>query len=159
MGFASTEHLNLREQRPSDLDRILALVNDPAVQRSGPGYIVPLGGPGWRKTLDSIPDKLLMQVILEAKEPLEKGTLPPNASDVEREDALFVGMVTLRMVLAKSRDAEFSIGLVEKWRGRGYGTEAMQWLVKHSFEQLALHRLTLEVVESNAAAIALYKSV
>jgi ribosomal protein S18 acetylase RimI-like enzyme len=100
-----------------------------------------------------------LQVILEAKEPLEKGTLPPNASDMEREDALFVGMMTLRMVLAKSRDAEFSIGLVEKWRGRGYGTEAMQWLVKHSFEQLALHRLSLEVVESNATAISLYKSV
>lgn len=169
--FASTRRLNLREARESDRDVIFNLFNDPVVQR-GPAYSVPLGLKK-RKGILEVPDKVLFFAVIESKGPLGEGsngapsphiTQAADASDeklqkdVKPED-LFVGLAFLHMTSEKNRDASLAIGLDEKWRGRGYGTEVMRWLVDYSFENLGLHRMSLTVMDDNYPAIALYKSV
>ncbi|EIN06923.1 acyl-CoA N-acyltransferase [Punctularia strigosozonata HHB-11173 SS5] len=136
--IASTKNLHIRELRESDLDRLVTLQHDPTIMRSGPAYPVPKG-PTYRKQLEALPDHTLITVM--------------------RGDALFVGMMTLSIRIPKNRDAQFGIALVDKWRGKGYGTEMTEWIVGYAFEQLAVHRISLGVLEWNAAAISVYKKV
>ncbi|EIN12903.1 acyl-CoA N-acyltransferase [Punctularia strigosozonata HHB-11173 SS5] len=68
-------------------------------------------------------------------------------------------MVGLSLRFKKNREATLEINLVDKWRGRGFGTEVMLWLVSYAFQQLALHRLSLGVLAGNSPAIAVYKKV
>lgn len=58
------------------------------------------------------------------------------------------------------RAAEVGIFIGDKssWN-QGYGTEAMNLLVKHGFETLNLNRISLRVYETNQRAIRCYKKV
>jgi RimJ/RimL family protein N-acetyltransferase len=58
-----------------------------------------------------------------------------------------------------ARHAEVGVGLVAEARGRGYGTEAMRMMCEFAFFRRNLRRLVLEVLASNAAAIASYRKV
>jgi len=44
-------------------------------------------------------------------------------------------------------------------RDRGYGTEAMRLIIDHVFEQLPIHRLSLDVFAFNERAIAVYRKL
>ena len=58
-----------------------------------------------------------------------------------------------------NRDAEVGIALAKDWRGKGYGREILAWLIRYSFEGLALNRLSLTVWASNSSAVKLYERV
>jgi len=49
-----------------------------------------------------------------------------------------------------------TIGEKDVW-GRGHGTEATQLMLRHAFENLALHRIALSVFEFNQRAIRSYR--
>jgi len=56
------------------------------------------------------------------------------------------------------RSAEFGIVIGEKaYWDQGYGTEAMELILKHGFETLNLNRIYLRVYEDNLRAIRVYK--
>jgi RimJ/RimL family protein N-acetyltransferase len=149
--FASTEGLNFREQRESDTERLMRMVNDPRVQRGFVDYVRPKGE-NKRKQLASLTENALIVVIAEAKVPLE--------GETSTEDNLFAGVVTLSMLeSSKNRDATLGISLLPKWWGRGLGTQAVGWIVGHAFEELGMHRVSLYVLADNQAAIALYRKV
>jgi len=58
----------------------------------------------------------------------------------------------------ESRAAEFGIHIGEKkYWDQGYGTKAVQLLLKHGFDSLNLHRIYLRVFESNQRAIHSYQ--
>lgn len=184
MYFASTERLNLREHRESDANQLFDLLSAPYVQRTGPAYVVPKG-PALRKLIPNIPDTSLISFIVEVKdsEPLPAGEdvtgANSNSDDTtgsgdseERKgdtsksaatlhaDLRFVGIVSLlRSPLAKSRDSELALALHERYWGRGYGTELIRWLTNYAFDQLALHRVSLHVMEGNERAVKMYKKL
>jgi RimJ/RimL family protein N-acetyltransferase len=56
------------------------------------------------------------------------------------------------------REAEFGIviGAKKHW-SKGYGTEALQLMIKHGFETLNLNRIALRVYENNPRAIRSYE--
>jgi RimJ/RimL family protein N-acetyltransferase len=170
--FASTKRLNIRTQRPSDTDHLLALANDPTVQRSGPSYVRPRG-PKFREALEGHADRadILFLGILESKIPITQLKTPdpyatPNSpvttGSPPAEDELFVGRITLHHYgpdQTKNRDPTLGIKIARPWRGRGLGTEATRWLVDYAFEQLGMHRISLEVMGDNPAAVAAYRKV
>lgn len=69
-----------------------------------------------------------------------------------------VGMVTLGGILWSQRTAWLAIGLGERstW-GKGYGTEALELVLRYGFRELNLLRISLTVFEYNRRAIHLYE--
>ncbi len=69
-----------------------------------------------------------------------------------------IGSIELLDFSWSSGDAEVGIGIGESaYQGKGYGTEAMQILLRYAFEELGLHRVSLSVFEYNTRGIRSYE--
>ncbi len=77
---------------------------------------------------------------------------------IEAEGA-FVGTCSLTGFDHLARHADIGVSLTADARGRGYGTDALRVLATFAFARHNLHRLQLEVLATNAAAIASYRKV
>lgn len=79
------------------------------------------------------------------------------AVETLKEQAL-IGRCGLLRVDWKNRLAELGIMIGdEKYRGRGYGTDAMNLLCDFAFSEMNLHKLKLSVFDFNQAAIRCYE--
>ncbi len=59
-----------------------------------------------------------------------------------------------------SRNTEVGISIgAKEWWNKGYGSEAMELMVKYGFETLNMHRVWLRVFERNKRAIRSYEKV
>jgi RimJ/RimL family protein N-acetyltransferase len=69
-----------------------------------------------------------------------------------------IGFVGLGGVQGSQGDAWMSIGLGDRqdW-GKGYGTDALQVLLRYAFTELNLHRVSLAVFEYNPRALRSYE--
>lgn len=77
---------------------------------------------------------------------------------IEKKSEKAIGSVFLRDVDRDFNKAEYGIFIGEEAeKGRGYGTQAAQLMIKYAFEQEKLHRLYLRVFADNERAIASYK--
>ncbi len=76
---------------------------------------------------------------------------------IETSDGEYAGSVGLMHIDGRNRHAEAGIVIArpEDW-GRGLGTEAMQLILRHAFEELNLHRILLRVFTFNERAIKSY---
>jgi RimJ/RimL family protein N-acetyltransferase len=71
-----------------------------------------------------------------------------------------IGALRLHTLNHHDRRASLAIGILNpKLLGKGIGTRAIHLIVSHAFGTMALHRLTLRVIEYNARAIAAYEKV
>lgn len=114
------------------------------------------------RLLDTDPARLLS--VGKHKEWLEKDLLEEQKNDelfflirtlVEERTIGFVGLDGIRWVHG---DAWVGIGLGEReYWGKGYGTDAMQILQRYAFDELNLHRLSLNVFDYNQRAIRSYE--
>lgn len=76
----------------------------------------------------------------------------------ERSTAAAIGTCQLLHISWRHRSAELQIRIGDKaCRGRGLGTEAVRLLCKFGFADLNLHRIYLNVFETNARAIGAYE--
>lgn len=79
---------------------------------------------------------------------------------VETAEGKLIGSSLLLEMDRQNRNAKAAIAIWDPadW-GKGYGTAALLLLLKHAFEELKLHRISLHngVFEFNERAIALYK--
>lgn len=68
-----------------------------------------------------------------------------------------IGMVGLRHINYKHRNAEFGILIGEKdcW-GKGYGTEATRLILDYGFSVIGLHNIVLDTYSYNERAIGAY---
>ena len=68
-----------------------------------------------------------------------------------------VGRCGLIRVDWKNRVGEIGIMIGAPYRGRGYGTEAMELLCRFAFQEMNLHKLKVSVFAFNKAAIRCYE--
>jgi len=78
----------------------------------------------------------------------------PFAIVVEEQVA---GMCCFWGIDLHNRRAHLGIGLGEEFRGRGIGTDATRVMLRYGFVDRGLHRIQLEVLASNPAAIRSYE--
>ena len=74
------------------------------------------------------------------------------------EEDKVIGFVELAGFDWSARNAWVAIGIGDReFRGKGYGTEAMQLLLRYAFNALNLHRINLTVFSYNKRAIRSYE--
>ncbi|MCX4835122.1 GNAT family N-acetyltransferase [Streptomyces sp. NBC_01016] len=78
---------------------------------------------------------------------------------VERATGRVVGESVLNDWDAGNESCSFRIAFVPGAHGRGLGTEATRLIVGYGFEELGLHRISLEVYASNPRARRAYEKV
>ncbi len=136
--------IRFRAPEREDLPRFVAWLNDPEV-RAGLLMYLPLSmaqEEEWFKGMLARPPEEQVLVI-----------------EVREGDGwLAIGSCDFNHIHLPSRSAMVGIMIGEKrfWN-QGYGTEAMQLLLKHGFETLNLNRIGLEVFDTNLRAIRCYE--
>jgi len=70
-----------------------------------------------------------------------------------------MGTTCIWLLGSKNRDGMVAIGLLPRFWNKGYGTEALRWVVNYGFRWLGLHRVSLSVFDSNKGAIGSYKKI
>jgi RimJ/RimL family protein N-acetyltransferase len=69
-----------------------------------------------------------------------------------------IGFANLDYISWHHGDSYMGIGIGDKaYWGKGYGTEAMNLLLRYAFTELNLHRISLTVFEYNERAISMYQ--
>ena len=81
-------------------------------------------------------------------------------SVVIKSDNTPIGFVSLKGIDENSSFAEVGIAIMDRrYRGCGYGTEALRLLVSYAFETVGLNSIGLTVFPSNQGAIRAYKKL
>jgi UDP-4-amino-4,6-dideoxy-N-acetyl-beta-L-altrosamine N-acetyltransferase len=77
-----------------------------------------------------------------------------------KENDQLIGNIGLHKISIPFRQASLGIFIGDKscW-SKGYGTEALNLMLKHAFDQLNLHRVFLTVLSFNTRAIRAYEKV
>jgi RimJ/RimL family protein N-acetyltransferase len=113
--------------------------------------------------LDSDPPRLfsLRQHKVWEEKSIEKEETSPNSfffSIRTLEDDRLIGFVAIWGIAWNHGDSYVSIGIGEpEYRGKGYGTDAMQTMLKVAFSELNLTRVTLFMFEYNRRAFRSYE--
>ncbi|WP_197683556.1 GNAT family N-acetyltransferase [Jiangella alkaliphila] len=71
------------------------------------------------------------------------------------EDAVtgeYAGGIAVNDIDADNETAGFRIDLIETYRGRGLGPEAIELMLRHLFDEVGVHRVDLEVYAFNPRA-------
>ncbi|KAI1842144.1 hypothetical protein JX265_005721 [Neoarthrinium moseri] len=86
-------------------------------------------------------------------------------SDVSRPDGQAptpVGIISLRGLTptsAQHRYSYISIDVLRPYRGQGYGSEAIEWILGYGFQMANLHRIGIETFSYNTGAMKLYEKL
>ena len=139
-----TSRTTLRRYASTDEREFLDLWGDPLVQRFS--FIEDLSRTRTeqflQRTIESMADGTIFFVVVEDKERHE-----------------FLGHISLNFKLPPERDAAVGIALKGRYRGRGFGTELMHWLITYGFREFGLRRISLNVLEDNILALRMYKKM
>jgi RimJ/RimL family protein N-acetyltransferase len=71
----------------------------------------------------------------------------------------YLGEIVLEPIDEKLGSAGLQLVMRPAYRGRGYGTEAIQLVLGLAFDGIGLHRVGLDVLSINARARSLYESI
>ncbi|NKE34252.1 GNAT family N-acetyltransferase [Natronococcus sp. JC468] len=138
--FLTGDDVTLRTIEEEDLEFLQAQVNDPAIRRPI-GRSMPLNAEQERAFYDDVvcsDDAIHLLVVA---------------------DATPVGTVGLDAIDWQSAGAELGYWIAPAHQRRGYGTEAVELVVGHGFDQLGLHRLAARVYGFNDGSKRLLESV
>jgi RimJ/RimL family protein N-acetyltransferase len=138
------EGVRLRSPERTDIPKFVEWLNDPDV-RTGLLLYLPLSLDAEQKWFDNM-------LTMPAEE-------QPLVIEIQDQDEWkMIGNIGLHKIDQRCRSAEVGIFIGEKslWN-QGYGTKAMQLILKHGFETLNLNRIMLDVFADNLGAIRAYE--
>lgn len=141
--YLESKRLQLTTLRHDDLPALSRWKNDAKVRS---------GQMGWRMPVSEMDEERWLSTAMQGDGKRLVLAIRLKSSTV------LIGYLQLFDIDWFSRIARLgiSIGNREEW-GKGYGTEAVQSLLEHAFEQLNLRKVTLEVVVGNERARSMYE--
>lgn len=104
-----------------------------------------------KKYQEFVMEKCLLGVVI---------CLPSTNTDNDKSTSNPIGAIHLTKLPENQthhRSTEIGIEILQEYQGKGYGSEAIRWIVDWAFERLGLHRVQVRAFGWNARAIELYK--
>ena len=140
------DQIRYRAIEKEDIPYFTRWLNDPEV-RKGLSMIMPF----------SLTEEEEWFAGLTKRPPFEKPLAMEIQPDPEVDEWIFVGNCGLLGIDWQNRFAEVGIFIGEKaYWNQGFGTKAIQLMMKFGFEDLNLHRIWLRVFETNQRAVRSY---
>lgn len=137
--------IRLREIQEKDAPYMLEWMHDPAIQEN------------FKKNMLSATLEDVKAFCTEAKIPSEiKNGDNLHFAIVDEADE-YLGTISLKDISVDNGSAEYAIATRTKVHGRGIASEATNLLLKKAFREYNLHRVYLNVLAENTAAIRLYE--
>lgn len=133
----------LRAVGVQDVDMLLNLINDPDTEKMLGGNSFPVSREAQLKWISSLENERdTLRCIISEKENPEQG----------------LGTVILSDIDIKNGTAQVHIKLIgEKGRHKGYGTDAVQAIVKYAFNEMRLNCVYAEVLAHNSPSQRLFE--
>jgi RimJ/RimL family protein N-acetyltransferase len=143
------EGIGFRPVEKKDLEDIRTLRNDPTtwVHLTDPTQISPAMQERWFESIEKAKDKAYFSIFKAIKEfPI-----------IYTGD--FLGIARFDQLDANNRSIRVGADIVPGERGKGYGTKALNGILKYWFDHMNFHRVWLCVLETNHVARKLYENV
>jgi RimJ/RimL family protein N-acetyltransferase len=136
--------VRLRGYEKSDLGAVMSWWHDEEVTKFISAAVFPAS---------SLEEEQFIENAASGKDPLNKEFVIETLSDRK-----YIGAIGLHNISWLSRNAKLGIVIGDKeYWGRGYGTDAVEVLLRLAFEKMGLHRVELIVFTFNERAIACYE--
>ncbi len=131
----------LRALRPDDVEPLWRARQDPLF---------------WARTTAA---PFAAQTLAEYRARYEAPATDDSAQFAVEADGTLVGRTGLFAVDPLARNGEVGLSVLPEHQGRGYGRDALRVLVAFAFRTRNLHRVHLETLASNEAALRTYAAV
>jgi len=134
--------VNLRAVEKKDLEEIMKWVNDREITKYLVAFLYPVS---------RVEEEKFLERAMSHND-TEKTLV------IETKEGIYIGQIGLHKIDWKNRNAELGIviGNKEYW-GKGYGTDAIEVLLNHAFNQMNLFKVYLRVFEYNKRGIRCYE--
>ncbi|KGO42828.1 Acyl-CoA N-acyltransferase [Penicillium expansum] len=158
------------ENAEADLVFFHDLMNDPTIQTMSTGRLPrPCPKTSAGEFIKMLQDAILGVVIcLPPQNSTEAGNTPPSEiptlfGPAQDYKLVRIGHMSLFNVNgpneAHHRSATIGISLADGFRGKGYGGEAINWMLDWAFQHLGLHRVSISAFSFNHNALKLYRKL
>ncbi|MFX1427469.1 MAG: GNAT family N-acetyltransferase [Promethearchaeota archaeon] len=140
------ESVTLRPVKREYIESYLKWLNDPEITQYLALYmpLTRMMEEDWIENLKNRNDTIVFAITITDENNPEK----------------LIGNCGLHNIDWKSRSAEVGIMIGEKeFQGKGYGTEAMEVIIRYGFEEVNLNRICLRVIDYNIRAIKSYVKI
>lgn len=137
--------IHLRELRPDDAPLMLEWMHDPSVQK------------GLRKDMLHMTLEQAESFCKNAKLPAQPAQGDSVHFAIADEQDEYLGTISLKNLDFENRHAEYAITIRSKMHNKGIGTQATRLLFEKAFGDYSLHKVYLEVLDSNPGAIHMYE--
>jgi RimJ/RimL family protein N-acetyltransferase len=136
------EMLVLRPVRADDADAMWDMVSDPEAMRlMGQTHVYTREEvESWCASVAAEPDRIDLAVTI---------------GDADE----YLGEIVLSHIDQAAKSGRLRLAMRPKYRGRGYGTEAISLVLGLAFDGLGLHRVEIDVLSINARAKSIYENV
>lgn len=133
----------LRAITLNDAPLLLEIINDPETERMLGGSSFPVSLEGQNKWIhDQMGRKDILRCIVAAKDDEENALGTVILSDIDYQN----GIAQVHIKLGKG-----------KVRGKGYGTDAINTIVKYAFDEMRLNCIYADVLEYNIPSQKLFE--
>lgn len=137
--------ISLRAIKEEDAQLMFEWMHDPDIQK------------GFKKTMiaTQMSDVIAFCKAAVIPQTIKNGTSLHYAITDETDE--YLGTISLKNIDIQSKNAEYAISLRKKAQGKGIASKATYLLLKKAFKELGLHKVYLNVLADNSAAICLYE--
>lgn len=164
--FASAR-LIYRAAEPSESALFEAIQADPiAYRNANVRYAVPQSKANAAEYMKYVTEEALLGVVVCLKPSNDDAGTATTASFVDSAATTSakplqpIGVLTLGAIkppMHHHRHSEIGIDFLAPFHGKGYGSEAIQWVLRWAFMTLGLHRVQVRAFEYNDGARRLYE--
>lgn len=137
------ERIVLRALKKEDMPLLNKMINDESFEHMVVGWSLPVSMDDQMKWFNNVSNsKASIRLSIEVKESRE-----------------FIGIVVLGDIDLKNRNASCGVKITESSRGKGYAKEALSLLIDYGFNELNLHKLYANIMETNLSSKNLFTSL
>ncbi|KAF4340698.1 GNAT family acetyltransferase [Fusarium beomiforme] len=136
----------------------LAILQDPVIQAlTAPTMLLPKGKKDVDSYVESVANSLLGVAICLKED--ENKTEDKDKKSPTIIGVMCIGWGGISPTVAHHRTAEIGISLLKEYQGKGYGREAINWIVDWGFRHAGLHTIGICTADYNPRAVHLYENM